>query len=92
MIYAGFVPFIQASNYWCCNGCTHSNEHGRRKCVQCGTTKNGYSGGGGDTWRCSQCTFINEGQRSKCSACGAYNEFATDEITSLRTSKIFATH
>ncbi|XP_034307494.2 GTPase IMAP family member 4 isoform X2 [Magallana gigas] len=60
-----------ASNYWCCNGCTHSNEHGRRKCVQCGTTKNGYSGG--DTWRCSQCTFINEGQRSKCSACGAYN-------------------
>lgn len=35
---------VQASNYWCCNGCTHSNEHKRKKCVQCGTTKNGYRG------------------------------------------------
>lgn len=35
---------VQASNYWCCNGCTHSNEHKRKKCVQCGTTKNSYRG------------------------------------------------
>ncbi|XP_048742745.1 GTPase IMAP family member 4-like isoform X2 [Ostrea edulis] len=25
-----------ASNYWLCHGCTHSNRHSHKKCVQCG--------------------------------------------------------
>ncbi|XP_061179406.1 GTPase IMAP family member 4-like [Saccostrea echinata] len=59
-----------ASKYWLCNGCTHSNEHSRKKCVQCGS-KNGPRGDN-DMWACPQCTFSNEGYKSKCSACGSH--------------------
>nr|XP_022296665.1 GTPase IMAP family member 4-like [Crassostrea virginica] len=59
-----------ASNYWLCHGCTHSNEHGRKKCVHCGD--NNRSRQDSDIWPCPSCTFMNEGNKSKCGACGSH--------------------
>ncbi|XP_061179405.1 GTPase IMAP family member 7-like [Saccostrea echinata] len=59
-----------ASKYWLCNGCTHSDEHSRKKCVQCGS-KNGPRGDNGYMWSCPHCTFSIEGYKSKCSICGS---------------------